>query len=488
MDIEKIRQDFPMLQGKTMQGKPLIYLDNGATTFKPKPVIDEIVAYLSDYTANAHRGDYDLSYVVDTKYEQVRADVAKLINAPNPKEIVFTYGATDSLNLIAEGYAKTHLGQGDEILICVAEHAANTLPWFKVAREVGAQVNYIDLDETGRVQMEAVKRAVNDHTKIIALAHVTNVLGHVLPVKEICAYAHERGIIVVIDGAQSVPHMPVDVQDLDMDFLVFSAHKMCGPTGVGVLYGKYDFLRFLSIFAAKEDDNGTLTLFVDEKNLPVAESLLIARYHYNLQVPYHRTRSGYDIVLKKFIETNVHETNIFDIDGDKIKNIEFAKFEITDDGNIFEQIKKGFVEGERWSEFLMRKKHLRPIIDTNNIAHGEKFFKRIIRALESEDKFIKDEDYFFQEQKVEMLKKVISPSAGELGKEEKQELPEGTIRLYSLNLESGRFEFFDIRDRSWIFGRLKEDPHFIFRLYVVPERYDAMKKFIADELSYGKKE
>lgn len=256
----------------------------------------------------------------------------------------------------------------------------------------------------------------------------------------------------------------------------------------GTQYGKYDFLRFLSIFAAKEDDNGTLTLFVDEKNLPVAESLLIARYHYNLQVPYHRTRSGYDIVLKKFIETNVHETNIFDIDGDKIKNIEFAKFEITDDGNIFEQIKKGFVEGERWSEFLMRKKHLRPIIDTNNIAHGEKFFKRIIRALESEDKFIKDEDYFFQEQKVEMLKKVISPSAGELGKEEKQELPEGTIRLYSLNLESGRFEFFDIRDRSWIFGRLKEDPHFIFRLYVVPERYDAMKKFIADELSYGKKE
>lgn len=243
MDIEKIRQDFPMLQGKTMQGKPLIYLDNGATTFKPKPVIDEIVAYLSDYTANAHRGDYDLSYVVDTKYEQVRADVAKLINAPNPKEIVFTYGATDSLNLIAEGYAKTHLGQGDEILICVAEHAANTLPWFKVAREVGAQVNYIDLDETGRVQMEAVKRAVNDHTKIIALAHVTNVLGHVLPVKEICAYAHARGIIVVIDGAQSVPHMPVDVQDLDMDFLVFSAHKMCGPTGVGVLYGKYDLLK-----------------------------------------------------------------------------------------------------------------------------------------------------------------------------------------------------------------------------------------------------
>ena len=256
----------------------------------------------------------------------------------------------------------------------------------------------------------------------------------------------------------------------------------------GTQYGKYDFLRFLSIFAAKEDDNGTLTLFVDEKNLPVAESLLIARYHYNLQVPYHRTRSGYDIVLKKFVETNIYVTDMFKIDENKIENINFNKFEITDDGTIFEQIKDKFVQGEFWSEFLMRKKHLKPIIDTNNIAHGGKFFKKVVRSLERSGRFIKDKDYFLQEQKVEMLKKVISPFAGEGGEGGNQELPEGTIRLYSPNPESGIPEFADIRERSWIFGRLKEEPHFIFRLYVVPEKYDAMRKFISDELSYGEKE
>ena len=243
MDINEIRKDFPMLQGKTMQSHPLIYLDNGATTFKPRQVIDAITSYLSDYTANAHRGDYDLSYVVDTAYEKARESVARLIHASSKKEVVFTYGTTDALNLIAQGYAKTHLKAGDEILISVAEHASNTLPWFEVAKTNQVNVNYIDLDENGCITMEAVKKAINEHTKIISLAHVTNVLGHVLPVHEICDYAHERGIIVVIDGAQSVPHMKVDVQALDMDFLVFSGHKMCGPTGIGVLYGKYDLLK-----------------------------------------------------------------------------------------------------------------------------------------------------------------------------------------------------------------------------------------------------
>lgn len=243
MDLTKYRQDFPMLTGKTMQGKPLVYLDNGATTFKPQVVIDAIVSYLSDYTANAHRGDYDLSAIVDQKYEQARQDIAQFIHASRKEEIVFTSGTTDSLNLIARGYARYHLQEGDEILISVAEHASNTLPWFDIARETGCVVKYIELDEKGCITMENVKKAVNAHTKLISLAHVTNVLGHILPVKEICKYAHERGILVSIDGAQSVPHMPVNVQELGCDFLSFSGHKMCGPTGIGVLYGRYQLLK-----------------------------------------------------------------------------------------------------------------------------------------------------------------------------------------------------------------------------------------------------
>lgn len=243
MDLAKYRQDFPMLQGKTMQNEPLVYLDNGATTFKPQVVIDAIVDYLSNYTANAHRGDYDLSAIVDERYEKARQDVATFIHAKHKEEVVFTSGTTDALNLVAKGYAKNHLQKGDEILISVAEHASNTLPWFDVAREIGAEVHYIDLDEEGCVTLANVKKAVNAHTKIISLAHVTNVLGHVLPVREICDYAHQKGIIVVIDGAQSVPHMPIDVQAMDCDFLAFSGHKMCGPTGIGVLYGRYDLLK-----------------------------------------------------------------------------------------------------------------------------------------------------------------------------------------------------------------------------------------------------
>lgn len=243
MDLSTYRQDFPMLSGKTMQGEPLVYLDNGATTFKPQAVIDAIVDYMTNYTANAHRGDYDLSAIVDEKYETARKDIATFINASRKDEIVFTSGTTESLNLVALGYAMTHLNEGDEILISVAEHASNTLPWFEVAKAKKCQVNYIDLDDSGRITMEAVKKAVNEHTKIISLAHVTNVLGHILPVREICDYAHEHGIIVCIDGAQSVPHMPIDVQAMGCDFLAFSGHKMCGPTGIGVLYGKYQLLK-----------------------------------------------------------------------------------------------------------------------------------------------------------------------------------------------------------------------------------------------------
>lgn len=242
-DVEQVRKDFPMLQGKTMQDHPLIYLDNGATTLKPQCVIDSVCDYLSHYSGNAHRGDYDLSHEVDESYEASRQIAQKFINASSQNEIVFTSGSTDSLNMIAYGYGMTHLQQGDEILLTVAEHASNTLPWFDVAQATGAVVRYIDLDAEGRLTIENVQKAVNDKTKIIAIAQVSNVLGYTAPMREICNYAHHYGAVVVADGAQSVPHQKTDVQESDVDFLAFSGHKMCGPTGIGILYGKYDLLK-----------------------------------------------------------------------------------------------------------------------------------------------------------------------------------------------------------------------------------------------------
>lgn len=242
LDVEKIRRDFPMLQGKTMHGQPLIYLDNGATTLKPQTVIDHVCDYLTHYSGNAHRGDYDLSHEVDEAYENARKIIQKFIHASRQEEIVFTSGSTDSLNMIAYGYGLTHLKKDDEILLTVAEHASNTLPWFDVANLTGATVHYIDLDDQGRLTLDNVKKAINEKTKIIAIAQVTNVMGFNAPIQEICHFAHQRDIKVVVDGAQSVPHQYIDVTESDIDFLAFSGHKMCGPTGIGVMYGKYDLL------------------------------------------------------------------------------------------------------------------------------------------------------------------------------------------------------------------------------------------------------
>ncbi len=230
------REDFPMLN------QDIIYLDNGATTFKPKCVIDAMNDYYTKYSANAHRGDYDISYKVDVAYENARKNTAKFINA-EPEEIVFTSGATDSLNIIANGFFKNILEAGDEVLITLSEHASNVLPWFKLSRDLGINVNYIELDSNLHVTINNVKKAINPRTKVISLAGITNVVGDERPIKEICRLAHDNNIFVVVDGAQSVPHKPTDVKDLDCDFLAFSAHKMMGPTGVGVLYGKRELLE-----------------------------------------------------------------------------------------------------------------------------------------------------------------------------------------------------------------------------------------------------
>lgn len=228
------REDFPMLNND------LVYLDNSATSLKPKCVIDKMVDYYENYSANAHRGDYDISYRVDTEYEKVREDVSLFLNC-DKECIVFTSGTTDSLNMIALGYFKKRLNSSDEILITKAEHASNVLPWFNIHKENGTKIKYIELDNN-LVTLENVKKAITNNTKVISLAIVTNVLGDVRPLKEIIKYAHEHNILVVVDAAQGAPHMRIDVTDLDADFLALSAHKMYGPTGLGILYGKYGLL------------------------------------------------------------------------------------------------------------------------------------------------------------------------------------------------------------------------------------------------------
>ncbi|WP_072684179.1 aminotransferase class V-fold PLP-dependent enzyme [Holdemania sp. Marseille-P2844] len=241
-DVLKIRQDFPMFHNRTMQSHPLVYLDNAATTFKPQCVIDAVVRYYTEQTTNVHRGDYEISYQVSEAYEKTREDVARFIHA-QPKEIVFTAGASASLNLVAYGYGRKYLKPGDVILSTEAEHASNILPWFKVVEETGAKLEYIPLTEDGRLTLENFRKAMHEQVKIVAVADITNVLGYVAPIEEMTRIAHEHGAIVVCDGAQSVPHTPTDVKAWDVDFLAFSAHKMCGPTGIGVLYGKFELLQ-----------------------------------------------------------------------------------------------------------------------------------------------------------------------------------------------------------------------------------------------------
>ena len=231
------REDFPILNNN------LIYLDNGATTLKPKIVVDVMNDYYLNYSANAHRGDYDISLKVDKKYEETREKTKDFINANSKKEIIFTSGATDSLNIIVNGFFNNYIEKDEEILITKSEHASNVLPWFRLAKNKNAKIKYIDLDENYSLTIENVKKAITNKTRVISIAHITNVLGDVRPIKEIVELAHKHNILVVVDGAQSIPHIKVDVKALDIDFLAFSAHKMCGPTGVGVLYGKEKLLE-----------------------------------------------------------------------------------------------------------------------------------------------------------------------------------------------------------------------------------------------------
>ncbi len=230
------RDDFEILKTN------VIYFDNGATTLKPKVVLDSIVDYYTKFTANAHRGDYDNSLIVDKLYEGTRSKVAKFINALRSDEIVFTKGTTESLNIIVFGFMKKVLTKKDEVILSKAEHASNVLPWLELQKEIGFKIKYVPLDKDLKLTFESLKSIVTKNTKVISLAYITNTVGDIRPIKQIGEFAKNNNIYFVVDGAQSVPHLKTDVQDLNCDFLAFSGHKMLGPTGIGVLYGRYSLL------------------------------------------------------------------------------------------------------------------------------------------------------------------------------------------------------------------------------------------------------
>ena len=243
IDVEKIRKDFPILD-QIVNDEPLVYLDNAATTQKPKAVLEAVNRYYQEDNANVHRGVHTLAERATASYEAARETVRRFINASSIKEVLFTRGTTTGLNWIGR-FAEEILEEGDEVLISIMEHHSNILPWQEACRKTGAKLEYVYLKDSG-LDLEDFRKKLTDRTKFVSIAHASNVLGVINPVQEIAQLAHEKGAIVVVDGAQSVPHMKIDVQKLDADFFVFSGHKMAGPTGIGVLYGKEQYLNQMS--------------------------------------------------------------------------------------------------------------------------------------------------------------------------------------------------------------------------------------------------
>ncbi|WP_418314654.1 cysteine desulfurase [Salicibibacter kimchii] len=247
LNVQDVREQFPILD-QEVNGSPLVYLDNAATSQKPIAVIEAIEDYYRRYNSNVHRGVHTLSSVATDGYEGARDKVQSFINAGQREEIVFTRGTTTAINTVAASYGRANLKSGDEIVLTPMEHHSNLIPWQQVAKATGAELKYIPLQADGTVSVESARSTINERTKIVAMVHVSNVLGTMNPIKEVTKIAHENQAIMVVDGAQSTPHTPVDVQELDCDFFAFSAHKMCGPTGIGVLYGKKALLEDMEPF------------------------------------------------------------------------------------------------------------------------------------------------------------------------------------------------------------------------------------------------
>ena len=247
LDVKKIREDFPILS-RQVNGKPLVYLDNAATSQKPRSVIQSLVDYYENTNANVHRGVHTLSMEATDRYEEARQKIARFIGADTPESIIWTRNTSESINLVAYTWAQAHINAGDEIVLTPMEHHSNLVPWQKVAQDKGAAIRFLKMAEDGSLEMDDLDEVIGPRTKLVAIAHMSNALGTINPVKEIAARARAVGASVLIDGAQSVPHMPVDVNDLDCDFLAFSGHKMLGPTGIGALYVKRDVLEEMEPF------------------------------------------------------------------------------------------------------------------------------------------------------------------------------------------------------------------------------------------------
>ena len=241
--IEKIKKDFPLLENRD-----IAYLDSGATTQKPKEVIEAIKKYYENSNANPHRGAYSLSIEATEQYENTRTKIAEFINAKHREEIIFSKNATESLNLIAYSYGMDNLKKDDEVVISIMEHHSNLVPWQKVTKATGSKLNYMYINENYEISDKEIESKITDKTKIVGITHVSNVLGTINNVKKIIKYAHKKGAVVIVDASQSIPHMKIDVQDLDADFLVFSGHKMLAPLGIGVLYGKREILNNMTPF------------------------------------------------------------------------------------------------------------------------------------------------------------------------------------------------------------------------------------------------
>ena len=243
MNIEQIKKDFPLLENEN-----ITYLDSGATTQKPIQVIKAVEEFYQKYNANPHRGAYSLSVEATEQYENTRTKIAKFINAKHREEIIFSKNATESLNLIAYSYGLDNLKKDDEVVISIMEHHSNLVPWQKMTKQTGSKLNYMYINENYEITDEEIESKITDKTKIVGITHVSNVLGTINNVKKIIKYAHKKGAVVIVDASQSIPHMKIDVQDLDTDFLVFSGHKMLAPLGIGVLYGKREILNKMNPF------------------------------------------------------------------------------------------------------------------------------------------------------------------------------------------------------------------------------------------------
>ena len=251
-DVERIRADFPILKLRP-EGKPLVYLDNAASSQMPQQVIDRLVRYQTSQHANIHRAVHTLSEIATAEYEEARRKLARFINAREEREVIFTSGTTEAINLVMHGFGRKFIGAGDEIILTTLEHHSNIVPWQMLAEETGARIRVVPISDAGELLLDEFEKLFNERTSLVGVTQVSNALGSVNPVKQMIAFARARGVPVLVDGAQAAPHMKVDVQDLDCDFYAFSGHKLCGPTGIGVLYGKAALLELMRPFKGGGD-------------------------------------------------------------------------------------------------------------------------------------------------------------------------------------------------------------------------------------------